>query len=86
MVDKEVAQAYWKANLRLIVMCLVVWAFAGYGISIFLRPALSDITFGGVDIGFWFSHQGAIISFIVLVFFYAWRMNQIDKHFGMSED
>lgn len=86
MVDKVVAQAYWKANLRLIVMCLAVWAGVGYGISIFLRPALSGITFGGVDIGFWFAQQGSILTFIGLVFFYAWRMNRIDKQFGMSED
>lgn len=86
MIDKEVAQAYWKANLRLIVGCMVVWAFVGYGLSMFLRPALSGITLGGVDIGFWFSQQGSIITFIALVFFYSWRMNQIDKHFGMAEE
>lgn len=86
MVDKQVAQAYWKANLRLIVTCLVVWAVVGYGVSIFLREVLSGITFGGVDVGFWFSQQGSILTFIALVFFYAWRMNRIDKHFGMSED
>lgn len=86
MVDKKVAQAYWKANLRLIATCLVVWVFVGYGLSIFLRSVLSGIILGGVDIGFWFAQQGAILTFIGLVFVYAWRMNQIDKKFGMSED
>jgi putative solute:sodium symporter small subunit len=86
MIDKEVAQAYWKANLRLIVVCLVVWAFTAYGLSMFLRPVLAGITLGGVDIGFWFSQQGSILTFIALVFFYSWRMNQIDKQFGMGEE
>lgn len=86
MVDKQVAQAYWKANLSLIAGCLVVWIAVAYGIAIFLRPALSGIVFGGVDIGFWFAQQGAILTFVGLVFFYAWRMNQIDKKFGMNED
>ncbi len=86
MVDKQVAQAYWKMNLRLIAGCIVVWALVAYGIAMFFREALSSIRFGGVDVGFWFAQQGAIITFVCLVFFYAWRMNQIDKKFGMNED
>lgn len=86
MVDKEVQKAYWSANLRLIALCLVVWALVSYGFGIFLRPMIEGVKVGGTDIGFWFASQGAIISFICLVFFYAWRMNRLDKKLGLSED
>ncbi len=80
------AENYWKANLRLILGSLVVWALVSYGFGILLRPLLSGIPVGGTDLGFWFAQQGSILSFIVLIFFYAWRMNRIDEQFGVHEE
>jgi putative solute:sodium symporter small subunit len=36
-------------------------------------------------LGFWFSQQGAIFAFVILIFVYAWRMNQLDKAHGVDE-
>lgn len=83
--DKNAA-AYWRANLRLIVGSLIVWALVSYGFGILLRPLLSDISIGGTDIGFWFAQQGSILTFIALIFFYAWRMNKLDQQFGLDEE
>jgi len=80
------AENYWKANLRLIGGCLVVWALVSYGFGILLRPVLAGITVGGTDLGFWFAQQGSILTFIGLIFFYAWRMNRIDEQFGVHEE
>lgn len=77
---------YWKANLRLIFGSLVIWALASYGFAILLRPLLSGIAIGGTDLGFWFAQQGSILTFIALIFFYAWRMNKIDEKFGVHEE
>ncbi len=77
--------AYWRANVRLIVFCLIVWATVSYGFGILLRPWLMGIQFGGADLGFWFAQQGAILTFLALVFFYSWRMNRLDKEFGLEE-
>lgn len=86
MNDNKNAEAYWRANLRLIVGCLVVWAVVSYGFAILLRPLLAGITVGGADLGFWFAQQGSILTFIALIFFYSWRMNKLDKHFGVDEE
>lgn len=83
--DKQNAAAYWKANVRLITGCLIVWALVSYGFAIFLRPLLSGIPVGGADLGFWFGTQGSILTFLVLIFFYAWKMNKLDKEFGVEE-
>ncbi|CAM3844612.1 DUF4212 domain-containing protein [Rheinheimera salexigens] len=80
------AAAYWKANLRLIVGSLIIWALVSYGGGILFRPFLSSIEIGGTDIGFWFAQQGSILTFIALIFFYAWRMNKLDKEFGLDEE
>ncbi|TDO09809.1 MULTISPECIES: DUF4212 domain-containing protein [Halomonas] len=83
--DKANAAAYWKANLRLITGCLIVWALVSYGCAILFRPLLAGIPVGGTDLGFWFAQQGSILTFIVLIFFYAWKMNRLDKQFGLGE-
>ena len=83
--DKTNAAEYWKANVRLITGSLIIWAFVSYGCAILFRPLLSGITIGGTDIGFWFAQQGSILTFIVLIFFYAWRMNRLDQKFGLGE-
>lgn len=80
------AVKYWKANLRLILGCLIVWALVSYGFAILLRPLLAGIPVGGTDLGFWFAQQGSILTFICLIFFYAWRMNRLDKQFGLEEE
>ncbi|NWN82035.1 MAG: DUF4212 domain-containing protein [Halomonas sp.] len=83
--EKVDSTGYWKANVRLIVGCLAVWAFVSYGCAILFRPLLAGIPVGGTDLGFWFAQQGSILTFICLIFFYAWRMNQLDKKFGLGE-
>ena len=82
--EKVDSTEYWKANVRLIAGCLVVWAFVSYGCAILFRPLLAGIPVGGTDLGFWFAQQGSILTFICLIF-YAWRMNQLDKKFGLGE-
>ncbi|KUF10305.1 DUF4212 domain-containing protein [Pseudoponticoccus marisrubri] len=79
-------KAYWSANVRIILISLVIWALVSFGFGILLRPLLSGIAVGGTDLGFWFAQQGSIIVFLALIFFYAWRMNKLDKEFGVEEE
>jgi putative solute:sodium symporter small subunit len=46
---------------------------------------LNQIRIGGFKLGFWFAQQGAIYVFILIIFFYVWRMNQLDKQFDVEE-
>lgn len=78
--------AYWRANLRLVAICLVVWFICSYGFGVIFVEELNRIRFGGFQLGFWFAQQGSIYVFIVLIFFYAWRMNTLDRRYGMRED
>ena len=80
------AEAYWKANVRTIIGCLIVWAFVSFGCAILFRPLLAGIPVGGTDLGFWFAQQGSIITFLILIFFYAWRMNKLDRQYGVNEE
>ena len=78
--------AYWATNIRIIAGCLVIWALVSFGFGIILRPLLAGIEVGGTDLGFWFAQQGSILVFLALIFFYAWRMNKLDREYGVEEE
>jgi putative solute:sodium symporter small subunit len=78
---------YWRANVRIIGWCLAIWAIVGLGFGVILGPWLNDMgSIRGYPLGFWFAHQGAIYTFIILIFFYAWRMNRLDREFDVFEE
>lgn len=80
------ARGYWRANIRLVIFCLTIWFIVSYLFGIILVEQLNEIRLGGYKLGFWFAQQGSIYTFVVLTFFYAWRMNALDKKFNVHED
>ena len=78
--------AYWRANLRLVGLCLLIWFVCSYGFGVLFVDALNRVSLGGFKLGFWFAQQGSIYVFVLLIFFYAWRMNRIDRKFDVHED
>ncbi len=80
------AQDYWKANLRLVLGCMIIWFIVSFGCGILFVDELNQIRVGGYKLGFWFAQQGSIYTFLVLIFFYGWRMNLLDRKFDVHED
>lgn len=76
---------YWKANNRLILSLLAIWASVSYGCGILFVEPLNKIQFFGQPFGFWMAQQGSIYVFIVLVFVYALRMDTLDRKFHEDE-
>ena len=79
-------QAYWRANLRLMLLLLVIWFSVSFLAGIIFVDFLNQFHLYGYKLGFWFSLQGAIYFFVLLIFVYAWRMNALDKKFGVEEE
>ena len=77
---------YWRANLRYLALLLSVWFIVSYLFGIILVDQLNAISIGGYNLGFWFAQQGSMYIFVVLIFFYAWRMNKLDREFDVHED
>ena len=86
MISDNKAAEYWKANVRLLTGILVVWALVSYVFGIILVEPLNNIHIGGYKLGFWFAQQGSIYVFVVLIFFYVWRMNKMDRDYDVHED
>jgi putative solute:sodium symporter small subunit len=80
------AEQYWKANIRLVSILLVIWFVVSYLFGIILVEPMNAIKIGGVGLGFWFAQQGSIYVFLVLIFVYAKRMNALDVEHDVHED
>lgn len=79
-------QAYWKATLGLLWTVLAIWFVVSFGAGIILADPLNSIQLGGYKLGFWFAQQGSIYVFVALIFWYARRMNTIDREHDVHED
>lgn len=79
-------QAYWRANVRTLLSLLLVWFLVSFGCGILWVDALNAYSFFGWKLGFWFSQQGAIYTFVILIFVYVVQMNALDRRFNVDED
>lgn len=79
-------ETYWQQNLRLVALCLAVWFVVSFGFGILLVDWLNRFRVGGYPLGFWFAQQGSIFVFVGLIFFYAWRMNALDRRHDVDEE
>tara|TARA_B100001996_G_scaffold134586_1_gene102429 strand:- start:349 stop:600 length:252 start_codon:yes stop_codon:yes gene_type:complete len=82
MADKA---NYWKENISLIVKCLAIWFIVSYGCSIIFVEYLNNIRLGGYKLGFWFAQQGSIYTFVILIFYYVYEIDKIDKRHGVAD-
>jgi len=82
----EGAQAYWKRNVRLLLILLSVWFLVSFGFGILFVDILNQIQIGGFKLGFWFAQQGSQYVFIILIFIYVVKMNQLDREFMFDEE
>lgn len=84
--SEEDRKAYWKENLSLVAILLVIWFVVSFGAGILFADALNSIRLGGYKLGFWFAQQGSIYTFVVLVFVYSKKMGDLDRKYGVDED
>jgi len=82
MTDKAKAKAYWKHNIRYVIILLSIWFIVSFGAGILFKDTLNTIKIGGFKLGFWFAQQGCMYVFVILIFVYVWLMNRLDKKYG----
>lgn len=84
--NQRAADAYWRENVRLLSLLLVIWFVVSYGFGIILAPVLNSVVVAGIPLGFWFAQQGSIYVFVVLIFVYVARMNTLDRKYDVHEE
>jgi putative solute:sodium symporter small subunit len=60
----------------------VIWFIVSFGFGILWSEKLDSLSLGGFKLGFWFSQQGSIYFFVLIIFTYVYLLNKLDKkHF-----
>ena len=75
---------YWKRNLRLTGFLLAVWFVVTFVAGWFARD-LQSITLLGFPLPFYTAAQGAIVVYVILVGYYAYCMDNLDREYGVHE-
>lgn len=84
-LDKEKLKAYWSYNVKLTAVILGIWFVVTY-VAIFFSPELNNIVIFGFPMGYYMGAQGSLIIFVILIFWYAFKMNAADKEYGVEEE
>lgn len=76
-------QEYWSKNLRITAVLMVIWFFVTFVIGFFAR----ELTFNFFNwpFSFWVAAQGALVVYVLIIWFYARYMNRLDQEFGVDE-
>lgn len=77
--------AYWAKTRNLMFVVLGLWFVFGFVVHAFVVP-LNSIVILGFPLGFYMAGQGSLIAFVIMLFWFARRQNQIDETHGVAED
>ena len=84
-VTEDRRKEYWRRTLRITAILMAIWFLVTYVVIWFAVP-LNQFTFLGFPFAFYMGAQGSLIVYVVLIVFYAWYMNRMDREFGVSEE
>ncbi len=79
----ERQKEYWHKNLRITAVLMVIWFLVTFGVGYFARDL--NFTFFGWPFSFWVGGQGALIVYVLMIWYYARTMNRLDQEFGVAE-
>ncbi|MFZ9137641.1 MAG: DUF4212 domain-containing protein [Hylemonella sp.] len=74
---------YWQKNLNITAVLMAVWFVVTFAVSFFARDL--SFTFFGWPFSFWMASQGSLIIYVLIIWFYARYMNQLDQEHGVAE-
>ena len=79
----EKHKEYWSKNLTMTGILLAIWFVATFVMGWYARE-LNAIEIIG-PLGFYMSAQGSLIIYVLIIWFYARYMNNLDKAYGVQE-
>jgi putative solute:sodium symporter small subunit len=80
----ETQRHYWQKNLRITGVLLAIWFVVTFVVGYFARDL--NFTFFGWPFSFWVGAQGALVVYVVLIWYYARAMGKLDQEHGVAEE
>jgi putative solute:sodium symporter small subunit len=79
-------QEYWRYNVTLTTILLVIWFVVTYLISGLWAGWLNQFSFLGFPLGYYMAAQGSLAIFVIEIAVYAYLMNKLDIKYGIREE
>ncbi len=74
---------YWRRTRRLTAVLLLFWGLVSFVMTYYAREL--DFDFLGWPFSFWMAAQGAMLVYGLIIGYYAWAMNRLDRAHGVQE-
>ena len=84
MESRENRRIYWLRVQRVTAVLMCIWFVAGLAIHFFAREL--SFRFFGWPFSFWMAAQGSLLIFLLIVVFYAWIMERLDREHGFDQE
>jgi putative solute:sodium symporter small subunit len=81
LTDKH--REYWSKNLRITAVLLAIWFVVTFVLGYFAREL--SFNFFGWPFSFYMAAQGSLIIYVIIIWFYARYMNNLDIEYGVEE-
>jgi putative solute:sodium symporter small subunit len=82
----EQRDSYWKYNIKLTTILLVIWFVVTYLLGGLFAASLNQIVILGFPLGYYIAAQGSLAVFVVEIALYAKLMNAKDLEYGIREE
>jgi putative solute:sodium symporter small subunit len=74
---------YWRKNLRMTGILLFIWFVVTFVLCYYAREL--SFNFFGWPFAFYMAAQGSLIIYVILIWYYAKYMNNLDEVYGVAE-
>ena len=79
-------QSYWRYNITLTTVLLIIWFVVTYLVSGLWAGWLNQFSFLGFPLGYYMAAQGSLAIFVIEIAVYAYLMNKLDLKYGIREE
>ncbi len=83
MQQTEKHREYWRRNLRITAILMVIWFVVTFVIGYYARDL--NFNFFGWPFSFYMGAQGSLVVYVAIIVFYARYMNRMDREYGVHE-
>ena len=77
-------QRYWQRNLKVTAILMFIWSVVTFVVAYLARDL--SFSFFGWPFSFWVASQGALVVYVLIIWYYASHMNKLDQEHGVAED